>query len=114
MNAAREPRFPGCTLLIPSVFDTTLSSIGGALADSLLEVSQNPISLTIFSILALLIISLAFAMIFPSWRDVLVRARFLEEDERPSSLLLWIVAVMLIVKILQHLYRFSHHYPSLF
>lgn len=83
------------------MFDTMLSSIGSVLTDSLLEISQNPISLTIFSILALLIISLAFAMIFPSWRDVLVRARFLEEDERPSSLLLWIIAVMLIVKILQ-------------
>ena len=69
--------------------------------DSLADVTQNPLSITIFLILSFLIVSLIFASIFESWREVLVNIKFLEEDERPSSLLLWIICVIILVKLVQ-------------
>ncbi len=62
---------------------------------------QNPVSITIFGILSLVVISLFFAIIFPSVRDALVRIKLLEEDEEPSSLLIWIVGIIILVKIIQ-------------
>jgi signal peptidase I len=78
-----------------------MNSLLQSIIDSFTDVAQNPVSISIFVILSLLIISLIVAMIIPGWREVLVRIRFLEEDERPSSLLLWIVGVIIIVKLIQ-------------
>lgn len=69
--------------------------------DSFTDVAQNPISLTIFAFLTLLILALILASLFPSWRAVLVRSKILEEDERPSSMLLWFVVTIIIVKLIQ-------------
>ncbi|MDQ5962405.1 MAG: signal peptidase [Patescibacteria group bacterium] len=78
-----------------------INSFLQSIIDSFTDVVQNPVSIIIFAILSLLIVSLVLAMVFPFWRDLLVRVRFLEEDERPSSLLLWIVFVIIIVKLVQ-------------
>ncbi|MEN9881439.1 MAG: hypothetical protein RLZZ308_622 [Candidatus Parcubacteria bacterium] len=60
---------------------------------------QNPISITIFSILVMVVIALFVATFSSSWRDALVRIKLLEEDEEPSSLLIWIVGIILIVEL---------------
>lgn len=78
-----------------------MNAILSSLVDSLSDMTQNPVSLTIFSFLLLVIISLILAMIIPSVRDLLVRIKLLEEDEAPSSLLIWIITIVLIVKLLQ-------------
>jgi signal peptidase I len=78
-----------------------LTTLTNALLTSLSDVAQNPVSITIFSILFLLIIALFLAIIFPTWRDRLIRIKLLEEDERPASLLIWIVSIIVIVKIVQ-------------
>jgi signal peptidase I len=62
---------------------------------------QNPVSITIFSILALIVIALAVAIVSPKTRDTLVRIKLLEEDEAPSSLLIWIIGIIVIVKLVQ-------------
>ena len=38
---------------------------------------------------------------FPSVRDKLISVKLLEEDEKPSSLLLWIVGIIIVVKLIQ-------------
>lgn len=63
--------------------------------------TQNPVSLTIFGILSLVVISLIFAIMFSSVRDVLVSIKLLEEDEKPASLLIWIVGIIVLVKLVQ-------------
>lgn len=63
--------------------------------------TQNPVSMTIFGILSLVIISLGIAIISPPVRDTLVRIKLLEEDEEPSSLLIWIIGIIIIVKLVQ-------------
>ena len=63
--------------------------------------TQNPVSITIFAILALVIVALSIAILSPSVRDVLVRIKLLEEDEEPSSLLVWIVGIIILVKLVQ-------------
>lgn len=78
-----------------------MNSFLQSIVDSFTDVAQNSVSITIFFILAIIILSLLVAMVIPSWRDVLVRVRFLEEDERPSSLLFWIIGVIVIVKLIQ-------------
>lgn len=77
------------------------SSISNFIFSSLSDMMQNPVSITIFGILSLVVISLFFAIIFPSVRDALVRIKLLEEDEEPSSLLIWIVGIIILVKIIQ-------------
>jgi signal peptidase I len=77
------------------------SSITTSLLSSLSDVAQNPVSITIFSILGLIIVSLFIAMFSNFWRDALVRIKLLEEDEKPSSLLLWIISIIVIVKLVQ-------------
>ena len=62
---------------------------------------QNPISITIFSILLFIIILLIVAMVSVSTRDFLIRIKLLEEDEEPSSLLLWIIGIIILVKLVQ-------------
>jgi signal peptidase I len=63
--------------------------------------TQNPVSITIFSILSLFIVSLGIAVFSPTMRDTLVRIKLLEEDEAPSSLLTWIVGIIILVKLVQ-------------
>lgn len=63
--------------------------------------TQNPVSITIFGILSLVVISLAIAIVSPKTRDALVRIKLLEEDEAPSSLLTWIIGIIIIVKLVQ-------------
>ncbi len=62
---------------------------------------QNPVSLTIFGILTLIVIALLIAMFSSSVRDFLVYIKLLEEDEEPSSLLLWIIGIIILVKLIQ-------------
>lgn len=77
------------------------SSLTNTFLSSLSDISQNPVSITIFSVLGLFIIALIFASIFPSWRDKLIAVKLLEEDEEPSSLLLWIIGIIVVVKLIQ-------------
>src|SRR3989344_754106 len=72
-----------------------------SLLETFSDISQNPISLTIFAVLLLLVISLILASIFPSWRETLVKIKLLEADERPSSLLAWIIGIIIVVKLIQ-------------
>ena len=78
-----------------------MNSFLQSILDSFTDVTQNPISLVIFLFLGILIIALVLSTIFPACRRILVRARILEEDEKPSSLLLWFIATIIIVKLLQ-------------
>ena len=79
--------------MIQSFINFLLASFG--------DIAQNPVSIVIFLILSLLIISLVLAIFFNSWRELLVHFKFLEEDEHPSSLLLWVVSVIILVKLTQ-------------
>lgn len=63
--------------------------------------TQNPVSITIFGILTLVVISLGVAMFSSGMRDALVKIKLLEEDEEPSSLLLWIIGIIILVKLVQ-------------
>lgn len=78
-----------------------LESFMNRLLETFSDVSQNPLALAIFGIIALLMFLLVLATIFPFWRKVLVGGKLLEADERPSSLLLWIISVVIIVKLAQ-------------
>lgn len=92
-----------CILLLSScilfviMIQMFLNSLLGSISDTI----QNPVTLAIFIILIIIIISLVLATIFNSWREFLVRIKFLEEEEKPSSLLLWFVGVILLVKLTQ-------------
>ena len=78
-----------------------IESLTNRLLETFSDVSQNPLALAIFGIIAILVFLLVLATVFPFWRRVLVGAKLLESDERPSSLLLWIVSVVIVVKIAQ-------------
>ena len=78
-----------------------ISSFVNTLLSTLSDATQNPISIFIFSILFALVISLLLAMIFPVWRSALVKIKLLEQDERPSSLLIWIIGIIILVKLIQ-------------
>lgn len=73
------------------------STVLGFLSD----ISQNPVSIIIFSILSILTFALILSIIFDSWRRFLVYIKILEPDEKPSSLLLWIIIIIIIVKSIQ-------------
>lgn len=77
------------------------SSISTVILSFISDMTQNPVSLTIFTILGLIIIALAIAIFSPKTRDTLVRIKLLEEDEKPSSLLIWIIGIIIIVKVVQ-------------
>ncbi len=77
------------------------SSITDVVLRSISEMTQNPVSMTIFGILALVILALSIAILSPAMRDALVRIKLLEEDERPSSLLIWIIGIIILVKLVQ-------------
>lgn len=78
-----------------------LDSFTSLLLGFLSDITQNPVSVVIFGILSLLVIALILASLFISWRKALVGIKILEPDERPSSLLLWILAIIIIVKSVQ-------------
>lgn len=78
-----------------------LSSISTSILGTLSDVSQNPVSVFIFGLLTLLIIALILSIIFPSLRNVLVKIKLLEEDEKPLSLLTWIIGIIILVKLIQ-------------
>ena len=77
------------------------SSISTVVLNSISDMTQNPVSLTIFGILTLIVIALSIAMISTTMRDFLTRIKILEEDEEPSSLLIWIVGIIILVKLVQ-------------
>lgn len=77
------------------------SSIANVIISSFSDMTQNPVSITIFGILSLVILSRILAIFSPNSRYVLVRIRLLEEDEEPSSLLFWIIGIIILVKIVQ-------------
>jgi signal peptidase I len=79
------------------MFDTLTTQLLGSFSD----VSQNPVALTIFGIIALLIVLLILATVFPFWRKFLIGVKVLEEEERPSSLLLWVISIVVVVKLVQ-------------
>ncbi len=76
-------------------------SLSNQVLSSLSDISTNPIALTVFGIIAVLIVLLLLATVFPFWRKALVNLHILEQDEQPSSLLLWVVTVVVIVKLTQ-------------
>ena len=78
-----------------------ISSLEQTLLGSLSDVLQNPVSMVIFGLLSLLIIALIFASVFPTWRQGLVAIKVLEKEEKPSSLLLWIIGIIILVKCIQ-------------
>jgi signal peptidase I len=78
-----------------------LSTITAYILSALSDISQNPVSLLIFTILAILIIALVLAMNYGTWRKALIQIKLLEENESPSSLLLWIIGIIILVKIIQ-------------
>ncbi len=63
--------------------------------------TQNPVSMTIFGILSIIVIALSIAMFSSRTRDGLVKIKLLEEDEEPSSLLIWIIGIIILVKLVQ-------------
>ncbi len=77
------------------------SSITDVVLNSISDMTQNPVSITIFGILTLIIICLSIAILSPRMRDLLVRIKLLEEDEAPASLLLWIIGIIILVKLVQ-------------
>jgi signal peptidase I len=77
------------------------SSITSIILSALTDVAQNPVSIAIFSILFIFILSLVLAIFFTGWRDKLIALKLLEEDEKPSSLLAWIIGIIIIVKLVQ-------------
>ena len=77
------------------------TSFTNQMVESLLDVSQNPVALGIFGIIAILILLLVLAIMFPFWRKTLVTVKILEEDEKPSSLLAWVIGIVIIVKVTQ-------------
>lgn len=77
------------------------SSIAAVILGSISDMTQNPVSITIFSILSCIVVALAIATVSPTVRDFLVRIKLLEEDEKPSSLLFWIIGIIILVKIIQ-------------
>jgi signal peptidase I len=78
-----------------------LTSLTDQIFGSFSDMAANPIALIIFGIIAVLVFLLILATLFPFWRRFLVGARVLEEDERPSSLLLWVISIVVIVKLVQ-------------
>lgn len=77
------------------------TSFTNQMIESLLDVSQNPVALGIFGIITILILLLVLATMFPFWRKALVTVKILEEDEKPSSLLAWVIGIVIIVKVTQ-------------
>lgn len=69
--------------------------------ESLVDISQNPISLTIFCTLSILVVLLFLAIFISPLKNLLVETKILENGETPGSLLRWIVGIIIIVKLIQ-------------
>jgi len=78
-----------------------MNSLLQSILDSFTDVTQNPFSIVIFFLLGAFIIALVLAMFFPVFRRLLIRLKLLAEDEKPSSMLLWFIAVIIVVKLIQ-------------
>jgi signal peptidase I len=77
------------------------SSISNVILNSVSDMTQNPVSMTIFGILSIIVVALSIAMFSSPVRDGLVKIKLLEEDEEPSSLLIWIIGIIILVKLVQ-------------
>lgn len=71
------------------------------LKESFVDMTQNDVSLLVVAILLVIVVSLVLAIFYPHIRNVLIKLRLLERDETPSSLLAWVVGIVIIVKIFQ-------------
>lgn len=78
-----------------------LQTIINPVIESLVDISQNPISLTILCLLSILIILLFLAIFISPVKTLLVNVRVLEKGETPASLLRWIIGIIIIVKLVQ-------------
>lgn len=79
------------------MFESLVNQLLGSLSD----LSANPLALGIFGVITILVFLLVLATMFPVWRKFLVGARILEKEERPSSLLLWVISIVVVVKLIQ-------------
>lgn len=71
------------------------------LLNVLSDFTQNPVSIVIFIFLLTLILSLIIACMSEGWREKLVAIKVLEKDEKPSSLLFWVIGIIIVVKGVQ-------------
>lgn len=78
-----------------------MNSLLQSIFDSFTDVTQNSFSIVIFLLLGFFILALILAMFFPVCRRLLIRFKLLTEDEKPSSMLLWFITVIIIVKLIQ-------------
>ena len=78
-----------------------MNSLLQSILDSFTDVTQNSFSIVIFLLLGFFIVALILAMFFPACRRFLIRFKLLAEDEKPSSMLLWFIAVIIVVKLVQ-------------
>jgi signal peptidase I len=83
--------------MFSSIYTTLVASLLESISDTL----ANPVSVVIFSLLSLLIIALIIATFSNALRKILVAIKVLEPDEEPSSLLFWIIGIIIIVKLIQ-------------
>lgn len=77
------------------------SSLMNYMLGSLSDTLQNPIALIIFGIISILVVLLILASFSPGWRTTLIKYHILEKEEKPVSLLIWIVGIVVTVKLLQ-------------
>ncbi len=78
-----------------------MNSLLQSILDSFTDVTQNSFSIVIFLLLGFFIVALILAMFFPVCHRFLIRFKLLAEDEKPSSMLLWFIAVIIVVKLVQ-------------
>ncbi len=78
-----------------------LSAFFDPLYESVVDMTQNQVSLLVIILLCVIVALLIAASLSTTWRNILVRARFLEKDESPHSLLIWVIGIVFIVKVLQ-------------
>ncbi len=78
-----------------------LQTIINPVIESLVDISQNPISLTILCILSVLIVLLFLAIFISPLKILLIDIKVLEKGETPASLLKWIIGIIIIVKLIQ-------------
>ena len=77
-----------------------LESLWNRILESLSDISSNPLSLIILAIITALVVSLLLATVSTTWRKFLVRSWILEENEPPSSLLIWVIGIILAVELI--------------
>ncbi len=77
------------------------SLIINSFVESFVDITQNPLSTVLFLIILVLILSITLAIFSPWWKEKMVQASVLEKDERPVSLLIWVVGAVIAVKLIQ-------------